>query len=45
MRAYAIGAGMEGEDSLFGHQVMHDSKDPLLHLSRILGSKNYYKPE
>lgn len=31
---------MEGEDAFFGHKVVHDSEDSLLHFSGVLGAKD-----
>lgn len=38
--AYAIGTGVKGKYALLWHQVMHDGKDALLHLTCILGTKD-----
>ena len=35
-----VGAAVHREDALFGHQVMHDREDALLHLSGVLSAKD-----
>jgi len=35
-----VGGGVERKDSFLGHQVVHNTKDTLLHFSGVLGAEN-----